>query len=49
MKIKPGMNIVVHPTAANRNVWAGLTDNYIITESGPGLCIHKTPKEVIIV
>ncbi len=49
MKIKPGMNIVVHPTAANKNVWAGLTDNYIITESGPGPCIHKTPKEVLVV
>ncbi len=49
MKIKAGMNIVVHPTAANKNVWAGLTDNYIIGESGPGPCIHKTPKEIIVI
>jgi Xaa-Pro aminopeptidase len=47
MKIKAGMNIVVHPTATNKNVWAGLTDNYIIGESGPGPCIHKTPKVVL--
>ncbi len=48
MKMQAGMNIVVHPTAANKNVWAGLTDNYIIGESGPGPCIHKTPKEIIV-
>jgi hypothetical protein len=30
-------------------VWAGLTDNYIITESGPGPCIHKDPKQIIVI
>jgi len=49
MKIKAGMNLTVHPTAANRTVWAGLTDNYIITESGPGPCIHKDPKQIIVI
>jgi Xaa-Pro aminopeptidase len=49
MKIKAGMNLTVHPTAANRTVWAGLTDNYIITESGPGSCIHKNPKKIIVI
>jgi Xaa-Pro aminopeptidase len=48
MKIKTGMNLTVHPTATNQTVWAGLTDNYIITEKGPGPCIHKTPKEIIV-
>ena len=49
MKIQVGMNLTVHPTAANRTVWAGLTDNFIITESGPGPCIHKNPKEIIVI
>ena len=49
MKIKTGMNITVHPTATNKTVWAGLTDNYIITGKGPGPCIHKTPKEAIVI
>jgi len=49
MKIKAGMNITVHPTAANKTVWAGITDNYIITDSGPGPCLHKTPKEIIVI
>ena len=48
MKIKAGMNITVHPSAANKTVWAGITDNYIVTESGPGPCIHKFPKEIIV-
>jgi Xaa-Pro aminopeptidase len=47
MKIEAGMNIAVHPAATNKTVWAGLTDNYIIEESGPGLCIHKTPKMIL--
>jgi Xaa-Pro aminopeptidase len=47
MKIQAGMNLTVHPTASNRTVWAGLTDNFIITESGPGPCIHNTPKKII--
>lgn len=49
MIIKSGMNLTVHPTAANNRVWAGITDNYIITESGAGPCIHKTPKEIIVI
>ncbi len=49
MKIKAGMNITVHPTATNKTVWAGITDNYIITDSGPGPCTHKTPKEIIVI
>ena len=49
MKIKAGMNLTVHPTAANRTVWVGLTDNYIITDSGPGPCILKDPKEIIVI
>jgi Xaa-Pro aminopeptidase len=49
MKIKSGMNLTIHPTATNKTVWAGVTDNYIITEIGAGPCIHKTPKEIIII
>lgn len=49
MKIHAGMNITIHPTAANKKVWAGVTDNYLVTESGVGECLHKTPKEIIIV
>jgi len=49
MKIQTGMNITVHPAATNNTVWASFTDNYIVTESGAGPCIHETPKEIIIV
>jgi len=47
MKIQAGMNITVHPYPTNEKVWAGITDNYIITEDGVSACIHKTPKEII--
>ncbi len=49
MKIRGGMNMTIHPTAANETVWAGITDNYLVTEDGVGPCLHKTPKEIIVV
>ena len=48
MKIKEGMNITVHPNAINSTVWAGVTDNYLVTETGVSPCLHKTPKEIIV-
>jgi hypothetical protein len=49
MKIKAGMNLTVHPTATNEQAWAGATDNYLVTENGVSPCLHKTPKEIIVV
>jgi Xaa-Pro aminopeptidase len=49
MQIKAGMNLTVHPSAANKNVWASICDNYLVTETGVGPCLHKTPKEIIVV
>jgi hypothetical protein len=49
MKIRSGMNITVHPTAAKETVWAGITDNYLVTDTGLSPCLHKTPKEIIVV
>jgi Xaa-Pro aminopeptidase len=49
MKIKAGMNLTVHPAAVTESVWGSLTDNYLVTEGGAGPCIHKTPKEIIVI
>ncbi len=49
MRIKAGMNIVVHPAATSSTVWASVCDNYLVTETGVGSCHHKTPKEIIVV
>jgi len=49
MRIQAGMNITVHPGATHSTVWATVTDNYLITETGVSPCLHKTPKEIIIV
>jgi Xaa-Pro aminopeptidase len=49
MRIQAGMNIVVHPAATNETVWVVVCDNYLVTKAGAGPCIHKTPKEIIIV
>jgi len=49
MKIRAGMHFTVHPTASNERVWAGVTDNYLVTEDGTSPCLHETPKEIIVV
>ena len=43
------MNLTVHPNAVSPKVWAGITDNYIVTETGLSECIHKTPKEILVI
>lgn len=47
MRIQVGMNITVHPFVLNDRIWASTCDNYLITETGPSECIHKTPKEIM--
>jgi Xaa-Pro aminopeptidase len=49
MRIQAGMNITIHPGATNSTVWATVTDNYLITETGVSACLHKTPKEIIVI
>ena len=49
MRIRSNMNLTVHPTAVNDRVWVGVTDNYLVTETGVSECLHKTPKEIIAV
>ncbi|MCX8022073.1 MAG: M24 family metallopeptidase [Syntrophorhabdaceae bacterium] len=49
MEIKAHMNIAVHPVFKNSRVWTTLCDNYLITEDGAGPCLHKTPKEIIVI
>ena len=49
MNIKEGMNITLHPAAATDKVWATVCDNYIVGSDGPGECLHKTPKEILVI
>lgn len=49
MKIQAGMNITIHPFAVSKEVWAPVTDNYLITESGECVWIHAFPREIIVV
>lgn len=49
MALKPGMNITVHPAATTKTFWCTVCDNYIVGPNGPGECLHKTPKEIIVV
>ena len=46
MKLKPRMNITVHPIIGSDRVWVWVCDNYLITDSGVSPCLHKTPQEI---
>ena len=46
MKLKPRMNITVHPIIGSDRVWVWICDNYLITDSGVSPCLHKTPQEI---
>ena len=48
MKIQAGMNITVHPNGKNDKVWISTCDNYLVTQTGVSPCLHKTPKDIII-
>ncbi|MFC1863740.1 M24 family metallopeptidase, partial [Thermodesulfobacteriota bacterium] len=49
MLLSEGMNLTVHPAALTDKVWAHICDNYIVGPDGPGECLHKTPKEILVV
>ncbi len=46
MKLKPRMNITVHPIIGSDRVWVWVCDNYLITDSGVSPCLHKTLQEI---
>jgi Xaa-Pro aminopeptidase len=49
MLIQAGMNLAVHPVGKSKNVWTTMCGNYLVDESGVSACLHKTPKEIIVV
>ncbi|MFH1489536.1 MAG: M24 family metallopeptidase [Pseudomonadota bacterium] len=46
MKIQANMNITIHPITSTDTAFAWVCDNYLVTEKGPGECLHKIPKKV---
>ena len=49
MKLKPNMNITVHPTVGSDRYWLSIWDNWLIRSDGPGERLHKTPQEIFSV
>lgn len=47
MKLQANMNISVHPIVASKTMFMWLGDNYLVTETGPSECLHKTPKKIL--
>jgi Xaa-Pro aminopeptidase len=46
-KIKPNMNIAVHPVMVRPGAFCPCCDNYLTTESAP-VRLHKYPREIIV-
>jgi len=47
LKLKPGMNLAIHPTAKSDKAYAWICDNYIVTEGGVSDRLHRTPLEIV--
>ena len=48
-KLKAGMNITVHPRVGGKTTFDSTCENWIVGEEGPGECLHKTPREIIVI
>ncbi len=48
MLLAEGMNITLHPSGTTDKAWATVCDNYIVTKNGASDCLHKFPKEFIV-
>jgi Xaa-Pro aminopeptidase len=46
MVLKTNMNIAVHPTIMTSTLYAWVCDNYLISKTGAGSCLHKTPQTI---
>ncbi len=46
MPLAKDMHIVVHPGFINERMFAVVCDNYLLSESGPGACLHATPQKI---
>ena len=46
MCIEEGMAIIVHPGVLNAQMFVHNTDLYMIGATGPGECLHRTPKQI---
>jgi Xaa-Pro aminopeptidase len=49
MKIGAGMNIAVHPSVVSDKAFAFVCENYIVSESGEKVCLHKTPQKIFVI
>jgi Xaa-Pro aminopeptidase len=48
LKLKPGMNLAIHPTAKSDKAYGWVCDNYIVTEAGGSDRLHRTPLEIVV-
>jgi Xaa-Pro aminopeptidase len=49
MKLKPNMNITVHPITSSETMWVSVWDNWLLTETGVSERLHKTPQKIFSV
>jgi Xaa-Pro aminopeptidase len=49
MRIEENMAIVCHPGVLNSRMFVHNTDLYLIEESGPSECLHRSPKQIFTI
>ncbi len=46
MRLQANMNLAVHPGYETERLFAVICDNYILGDSGPSACLHRTEKRI---
>jgi Xaa-Pro aminopeptidase len=46
IKIQARMNIAVHPAVASEKAFGMYCENYLVTETGGPICLHRTPQKI---
>jgi Xaa-Pro aminopeptidase len=46
MRLRANMNLAIHPGYETERLFAVICDNYVLEETGPSACLHRTEKRV---
>ena len=49
IKIQAGMNFAVHPMVNSAKAHGVVCENYVISEKGEPVCLHKTPQKIFVI
>jgi Xaa-Pro aminopeptidase len=49
LTITAGMNMAIHPVAITANAYAFCCDNFLTSDTGPAVRLHRTPRDLFVI